>query len=486
MSQHRLVNPLVRNIRALKRGALVRQAVRIEEEIKQGMKKPYNEVIDVSRDNPHATGMKPMSFSRQVIASCIYPELIDSDKMPLDVRERAKTLLECIGGSVGCYSDTIGIPIMRDSVSDFLTRRDEGVPSASGNIFITHGSDHGFGLLLTMLVRGDRSPLVGVLTPVPSQDFGNALVASGATAVPYYLDGQQGWRLHTEELQRALRSAREVCDPIALYVINPGDPTGHVQSRESMEEIIRFVYEEKLLLFANEDHQDILIGEGCMFISYKKVLAEMGSPFSDAVELASIHSASKGFMGEGGLHGGYLELVNFDPSVQIEFDRLISLLGLPIIGQLALEVMLNPLQPGEPSYEQYQEHIRETLVHNVTRAFEVLDSLPGISCEPINGGASMFPRLHLPHIAIHQAKEEEKLPDFFYCSRLLEQTGLCVCPGSDLGLPEGTYHIRYKAPPTLNTNVFIILLLLFITSPYLQSENRPVSECLNFLKLPYN
>ncbi|XP_030218918.1 alanine aminotransferase 2-like isoform X1 [Gadus morhua] len=454
MSQHRLVNPLVRNIRALKRGALVRQAVRIEEEIKQGMKKPYNEVIDVSRDNPHATGMKPMSFSRQVIASCIYPELIDSDKMPLDVRERAKTLLECIGGSVGCYSDTIGIPIMRDSVSDFLTRRDEGVPSASGNIFITHGSDHGFGLLLTMLVRGDRSPLVGVLTPVPSQDFGNALVASGATAVPYYLDGQQGWRLHTEELQRALRSAREVCDPIALYVINPGDPTGHVQSRESMEEIIRFVYEEKLLLFANEDHQDILIGEGCMFISYKKVLAEMGSPFSDAVELASIHSASKGFMGEGGLHGGYLELVNFDPSVQIEFDRLISLLGLPIIGQLALEVMLNPLQPGEPSYEQYQEeiqHIRETLVHNVTRAFEVLDSLPGISCEPINGGASMFPRLHLPHIAIHQAKEEEKLPDFFYCSRLLEQTGLCVCPGSDLGLPEGTYHIRLCIMTSVDT-----------------------------------
>jgi aspartate/methionine/tyrosine aminotransferase len=83
-----------------------------------------------------------------------------------------------------------------------------------------------------MLVRGDRSPLVGVLTPVPSQDFGNAtLVASGATAVPYYLDGQQGWRLHTEELQRALRSAREVCDPIALYVINPGDPTGEIRQR---------------------------------------------------------------------------------------------------------------------------------------------------------------------------------------------------------------------------------------------------------------
>ena len=41
-------------------------------------------------------------FYGQVIAACIYPELINSDKMPLDVRERAKTLLgECLGGSVG-------------------------------------------------------------------------------------------------------------------------------------------------------------------------------------------------------------------------------------------------------------------------------------------------------------------------------------------------------------------------------------------------
>ena len=37
MSQHtgRQINPMVRNIRALKHGALVKQAVRIEEEIKQ-------------------------------------------------------------------------------------------------------------------------------------------------------------------------------------------------------------------------------------------------------------------------------------------------------------------------------------------------------------------------------------------------------------------------------------------------------------------
>lgn len=45
-------------------------------------------------------------------------------------------------------------------------------------------------------------------------------------------------------------------------------------------------------------YQDCVHGENSEFVSYKRVLAEMGPPLSDTVELASFHSASKGFMGE--------------------------------------------------------------------------------------------------------------------------------------------------------------------------------------------
>ncbi|CAL8344894.1 unnamed protein product [Merluccius merluccius] len=238
------------------------------------------------------------------------------------------------------------MPQFRHNISKFISHRDGGVPSPPGNVYITFGSNYAIRLLLNVLVDGDRSPPTGVLTPVPSRDAGNAnFEAMGATTVPYFLDGRQGWRPHLEELHRALQSARGVCNPVALYVINPGEPTGHVQSRESMEEIIRFVYEEKLFLLADEVHQELVIGEGCRFISYKKVLAEMGSPFSDMVELVSFHSASKGFMGEGGLNGGYFELVNMDPLVVEKFDKLIAPLVSPILGQLALDVMLCPPQP---------------------------------------------------------------------------------------------------------------------------------------------
>ncbi len=44
------------------------------------------------------------------------------------------------------------------------------------------------------------------------------------------------------------------------------------------------------------------------------------------------------------------------------------------------------------------------LVHNVKRAFEILNSLPGFSCQPVEGGAFAFPRLHLPPKAIQKAE----------------------------------------------------------------------------------
>lgn len=45
-------------------------------------------------------------------------------------------------------------------------------------------------------------------------------------------------------------------------------------------------------------YQSNVYGRGPEFHSYKKVLSEMGSPYSDTVELASFNSASKGLLGE--------------------------------------------------------------------------------------------------------------------------------------------------------------------------------------------
>ena len=56
-------------------------------------------------------------------------------------------------------------------------------------------------------------------------------------------------------------------------------------------------------------------------MSAKKVMGDMGAPFSNSVELASFHTISKGVLGECGLRGGYVELTNFHPGAVDELYK---------------------------------------------------------------------------------------------------------------------------------------------------------------------
>lgn len=57
-----------------------------------------------------------------------------------------------------------------------------------------------------------------------------------------------------------------------------------------------------------------------------------------------------------GLRGGYVELVNLDPDVMEYIYKLFSKDSCaPVTGQIALDLMMNPPQPGDPSYLIYYE-----------------------------------------------------------------------------------------------------------------------------------
>ena len=48
----------------------------------------------------------------------------------------------------------------------------------------------------------------------------------------------------------------------------------------------------------------------------------------------------------------------------------------------------------------------------------------------------------LPPKAIEAAKEAGQPADVFYAFQLLENTGICIVPGSGFGQKPGTYHFR--------------------------------------------
>ena len=63
----------------------------------------------------------------------------------------------------------------------------------------------------------------------------------------------------------------------------------------------------------------------------------------DSVPIASMHSISKGFYGECGRRGGYLELTNFPQPVLSQLSKLASIsLCSNVAGQIAMAMIMKP------------------------------------------------------------------------------------------------------------------------------------------------
>lgn len=67
----------------------------------------------------------------------------------------------------------------------------------------------------------------GVMIPIPQYPLYSAAISElEAVQINYYLDEANCWALDIGELQRALRAAKQHCQPRVLCIINPGNPTG--------------------------------------------------------------------------------------------------------------------------------------------------------------------------------------------------------------------------------------------------------------------
>ncbi|XP_064789971.1 alanine aminotransferase 2-like isoform X2 [Oncorhynchus masou masou] len=397
------MNPMVKNVEYAVRGPIVQRAMQIEKELREGVKKPFTEVIKANIGDAHAMGQQPITFFRQVLALCSYPELLNENMFPEDAKNRARRILQaCGGGSVGAYSASQGIDCVRQDVARYIERRDGGVPCDPDNVYLTTGASDGIVTMLKLLVCGEGASRTGVMISIPQYPLYSAALAElGAVQVNYYLNEEKCWSMDLSELESSLAEARKHCNPKALCIINPGNPTGQVQSRQCIEDVIRFAAKERLFLMADEVYQDNVYAEGCQFHSFKKVLFELGPEYSDNVELASFHSTSKCYMGECGFRGGYMEVINMDAEVQAQLSKLVSVrLCPPVPGQALMDLVVNSPQPGEPSHITFMKVLGQA-------------------------------------------------PDMFYCMKLLEETGICLVPGSGFGQKDGTYHFRMTIlPPT--------------------------------------
>lgn len=455
------INPHVVEAKYAVRGELAVKSEEYRAKIRKGDAKdlPFDQVISANIGNPQQLDQKPITFFRQVLSLLENPLLLEHEDVLInslgyktDVISRAKWLLSQVG-SVGAYSASAGVPAIKESIAKFLEKRD-GFAADPAHVYLSAGASSGVNTLLHTICAG---PDTGILVPIPQYPLYTAsLSVLDATCVPYYLDESSNWGTSLEEIKTSYEKAKSSgTDVRAIVIINPGNPTGASLSEADIRSVIDFAVQENLVIMADEVYQtNVFLGA---FHSFREILLKLQKENSDkykGVELASLHSISKGMVGECGHRGGYFELIGFNPEVEAEIYKFVSItLCAPVIGQCLVELMVNPPQKGEPSFELYDKEYSKIFNGLKERAFalyEAFKDMEGVECGEPQGSMYLFPTINVPAKAAEAAKKEGRTPDELYCMRLLEATGVCVVPGSGFGQREGSLHFRttFLAPGT--------------------------------------
>lgn len=77
-----------------------------------------------------------------------------------------------------------------------------------------------------------------------------------------------------------------------MFVMNANEPLGTVFTHDEMINIIKFCYDNSLVLIAYETLQDAIHNPNLNFDSFRKVVLSMPSPYNN-LEMFSVHSTSK-------------------------------------------------------------------------------------------------------------------------------------------------------------------------------------------------
>lgn len=417
----------------------------------QELERKGGKIIYCNIGNPQALQQLPLTYIRQVLTLLEYPVLIkivkENNLYPKDVIHRAQKIIQNNPHGMGAYTQSSGLSFIRQTVAEFIKKRD-GIQSDENKIILTDGASKGAQAIILALLKNEQT---GYMIPIPQYPLYSATISLyGGKQIGYYLDENNSWQLNDKILQDSYDKAiTNGIHPVAIVVINPSNPTGTILSYENIVMIINFARKNNLSIMADEVYQENIYDENLAFYSFAKVMHQL--QIND-VSLFSFHSVSKGFIGECGHRGGYMEVRNVPEDVMAHLIKQQSIsLCSNTTGQIITYLMVTPPEKGDESYELYITE-RNNILNELKTKAEILgkglNSIDGISVDIPRGAMYAFVKIELPNtedvekMSAQQRLDYDSKRDFDYCYSLLEETSICVVPGSGFGQLPGTLHFR--------------------------------------------
>jgi len=271
------------------------------------------------------------------------------------------------------YSDSKGLFAARKAIMHYTQAK--GIAGVGmEDIYIGNGASELIVLAMQgLLENGDE-----VLVPTPDYPLWTAAVSLGGGKPRHYIcDEGAGWLPDLDDIRSKINKNTR-----AIVIINPNNPTGALYPDDMLRELVEIARQHQLIVYADEIYDKMLYDGG----SHTSIAS-----LADDVLFVTFNGLSKNYRacgyragwmvvsGEQGHAQDYIEGLNILSSMRLCSN---------VPGQFAIQTALG-------GYQSIDDLVAEggRLRRQRDLAWELIDSLPGVSCVKPSAALYLFPRL---------------------------------------------------------------------------------------------
>ncbi|MCC3290353.1 MULTISPECIES: pyridoxal phosphate-dependent aminotransferase [unclassified Arthrobacter] len=301
------------------------------------------------------------------------------------------------------YSDSRGIFSARTAVVQYYQGR--GINNIDvDDVYLGNGVSELITLSMQALLNnGDE-----ILVPAPDYPLWTASVSlAGGTAVHYLCDESEHWWPDVEDLASKITDRTK-----GIVLINPNNPTGAVYPEHVVKSIVDLARKHGLIIFSDEIYEKILYDDAVHVnsatVTGDDVLCLTFSGLSKAYRIAGYRSGWMAISGPKQDAADYIEGINLLANMRLCAN---------VPAQHAIQTALG-------GYQSINDLILPggRLRAQRDKAHQMLNDIPGVTCELAQGALYLFPRLD-PEV--YPIKDDEQ-----FALDLLKQQKILVSVGT--------------------------------------------------------
>ena len=271
------------------------------------------------------------------------------------------------------YSDSKGLFAARKAIMQYT--QDKNIAGVGlDDIFIGNGVSE----LIVMSMNGLLDDGDEVLIPSPDYPLWTAAVSlSGGRPVHYHCDEGAGWLPDLDDIRASITPRTQ-----AIVIINPNNPTGALYPDDLLAGIVQIAREHQLIVFADEIY-DKMLYDGASHTSIASL--------AEDVMFITMNGLSKNYRACG-YRVGWMVISGEKRHAADYIDGLNILASMRLCanvpGQFAIQTALG-------GYQSISDLVIPggRLARQRDLAWEMVTSIPGVSCVKPKAALYLFPRL---------------------------------------------------------------------------------------------